>query len=247
MQDLDYAEMLEIPVSTVTVTKKKSFFRRKEQPPRDDLKERVVDSVNERVGAYVEGEDLSDPPAPAKRSKKSLRFGKDRESVVLFGEVAAVCLIAMAIFLTNIFMPNSAINTFISSIVNPTEEVSEPDYSDFTLSSVVGVNSDADVVLSDDGILSFTAEGTVYPVCDGAIASITLQNDSYVVKIAHTSNFSSVITGLTDVYSSVGEKVYGNLPFAYSDGKGEVTVSLYNGDSLINGVTLSGTVPVWKS
>ncbi len=244
MQDLDYAEMLEIPVSTVTVTKKKSFFRRKEQP-RDDLKERVVSSVNERVGAYVEGEDLSDPPK--KQSEKSLRFGKDRESAVLFGEIAAVCLIAMAIFLTNIFMPNSAINTFISSLVNPAEEVVEPDYSQLTLSSVVGVNSQADVVMSDDGILSFTAEGTVYPVCDGTVASVVAQNDTYIVKIAHTSNFSSVVTGLTNVYQSVGDKVYGNLPFAYSNGQGEVTVSLFDGEELISGVTLSGTVPVWKS
>lgn len=244
MQDLDYAEMLEIPVSTVTVTKKKSFFRRREQPG-DNLKERVVDSVNERVGAYVEGEDLSDPPA--KQSKKSIKFGKDRESAILFGEVAAVCLIAMAIFLTNIFMPNSAINTFISSIVNPTEEVSEPGYSELTLSSVVGDTSEADVVLSDEGVICFTARGTVYPVCDGAISAITAQDGSYIVKIAHTSSFSSVITGLTDVYVSVGDKVYGNLPFAYSGGESEVTVSLYNGDALIDGVTLSGTVPVWKS
>lgn len=244
MQDLDYAEMLEIPASTVTVTKKKSFFRRKEQP-RDDLKERVVDSVNERVGAYVEGEDLSDPPA--KKSAKSLKFGKDKESAVLFGEIAAVCLIAMAIFLTNIFMPNSAINTFISSLVNPAEEVAEPSYSELTLSSVVGSGSQADVVMSDEGILSFTASGAVYPVCNGEVASVTAQDGAYIVKIAHTSSFSSVITGLTNVYYGAGDKVYGNLPFAYSDGAGEVTVALYDGETLIDGISLSGTVPVWKS
>ncbi len=244
MQDLDYAEMLEIPAGTVTVTKKRSFFRRREQP-REDLKERVVDSVNERVGAYVEGENLSDPPQ--KQSGKSIKFGRDRESTVLFCEMAAVCLIAMAIFLTNIFMPNSAINTFISSLVNPTKEVAEPQYNELTLSSVVGANSAADVVLADNGILSFTAEGAVYPVCDGTVASVTAaQNDTYVVKISHTSDFTSVITGLTNVYSGVGEKVCGNLPFAYSSGENEVTVSLYSGEELLSGITLSGAVPVWK-
>ena len=67
-QELDYAEMLEIPVSTVNVVKKKSFFKRRrpakteqEQLP-EDLKERVVESVNERVGAYVYSEDVSEPP-----------------------------------------------------------------------------------------------------------------------------------------------------------------------------------------
>ena len=153
MQDLDYAEMLEIPASTVTVTKKKSFFRRREQLPRDDLKERVVDSVNERVGAYVEGEDLSDPPE--KTAKNSIKFGKDRESIILFSEIAAVCLIAISIFLTNIFMPTSAINTFISSLVNPVEETSEPSYNELALSSVVGSFSDAEVTASENGIITF--------------------------------------------------------------------------------------------
>lgn len=248
MQELDYAEMLEIPVSTVTVTKKKSFFRRKEQPPRDDLKERVVDSVNERVnervGAYVEAEDLTDPPA---KPVKAIKFGKDRESVILFSEIAAVCLIAMAIFLTNILMPNSAINTFLSSIFNPVQETYEPSYTDFTLSSVVSTYSDADVYISDDGILTFTAKGTVYPVCNGTVASITEQNGTYIVKIAHTSTFSSVITGLTNVYSAEGDKVKANLPFAYSNGNAEVSVSLYDGNTLLDCLTLSGVVPVWKS
>lgn len=250
MQELDYAEMLEIPVSTVTVTKKRSFFRRKEQPPRDDLKERVVDSVNERVneraGAYVEAEDLTDPPAPAK-PVRAIRFGGDRERVILFSEIAAVCLIAMAIFLTNILMPNSAINTFLSSILNPVQETFEPDYSDITLTSVVSSFSDADVYISDEGILTFTAKGTVYPVCDGTVSSITEQDGSYIVKIAHTSTFSSVITGLTTVYSAKGDQVKANLPFAYSNGNLEVSVSLYNGNTLLNCLTLSGIVPVWKS
>ncbi len=245
MQDLDYAEMLEIPASTVTVTKKKSFFRRREQLPRDDLKERVVDSVNERVGAYVEGEDLSDPPE--KTAKNSIKFGKDRESIILFSEIAAVCLIAISIFLTNIFMPTSAINTFISSLVNPVEETSEPSYNELALSSVVGSFSDAEVTVSENGIITFTAAGTVYPVCDGKVSEITLQNDSYVVKIAHTSTFSSVITGIDTVYCSVGDSVKGNLPFAYTDGEGEVSVALYDGEELIDGLTLSGAVPVWKS
>lgn len=244
MQELDYAEMLEIPVSTVTVTKKKSFFRRKEQLPRDDLKERVVDSVNERVGAYVEAEDLTDPPA---KPAKAISFGRDRESVILFGEIAAVCIIAMAIFLTNIFMPNSAINTFLSSIFSPVQQTYEPDYAEFTLTSVVSSFSDADIYISDDGILTFTAEGTVYPVCDGTVSSITEQNGTYIVKIAHTSKFSSVISGLDTVYSATGDSVKANLPFAYSKGNGEVSVSLYDGNTLLDCLTLSGVVPVWKS
>lgn len=247
MQELDYAEMLEIPVSTVTVTKKKSFFRRKEKPQTsEEIKERVVDSVNERVGAFVEAEDLTDPPRPQKQHK-ALKFVKDKESVVLFSEIAAVCVIAVAIFLTNIFMPTSAINTFITTIFNPTKEASEPKYTEFTLSSVVSSFSDADVMISDDGVITFSEAGTVYPVCDGKVTSITGQNGQYVVKIAHSSTFSSVITGLDTVYFAEGDAVKANLPFAYTDGNGEVCVSLYNGNNLLNCLALSGTVPVWKS
>lgn len=246
MQELDYAEMLEIPVSTVTVTKKKSLFRRREQPAaRDDLKERVVDSVNERVGAYVEAEDLSDPPKAEKKPRVS--FKKDRGSVVLISEIAAVCLIALAIFLTNVFMPNSAINTFIASVKNPAQEASEPSYSEFTLSPVVGASSEADIVISDDGVMSFMARGAVYPVCDGTVETIVENDGTYMVKIAHTSAFSSVITGLTNVYAQSGESVRSNLPFAYSDGSGEVSVALYDGSVLLNCYTLSGVLPVWKS
>lgn len=241
MQELDYAEMLEIPVNTVNVTKKKSFLKRKET--RDDMKDRVVDSVNERVGAYVEAENLTDPPAKSAR----ISFKRDRESIILISEIAAVFVLALTIFLTNIFMPTSAINTFIGSLRNSDKQVSEPTYSELKLSSVVGSYSDAEVVIADNGVLSVTTEGCVYPVCDGTVSSVEQLNGGYVVKINHTSTFSSVISGLTDVYSEVGATVKGNLPVGYSDGSGEVKVCLYDGETMLNNFTLNGEIPVWKS
>ncbi|MDE6691697.1 MAG: hypothetical protein K2K04_06980, partial [Clostridia bacterium] len=55
-QGLEYAQMLEIPVSTVSVVKKKSLFGRRAKPA-DDLKNRVVESVNELLdgGAATAG------------------------------------------------------------------------------------------------------------------------------------------------------------------------------------------------
>ena len=49
---IDYAEMLEIPVNTLNVTKKRGKKRRGEA---EDLKERALGSVNEKV-AEAEGE-----------------------------------------------------------------------------------------------------------------------------------------------------------------------------------------------
>lgn len=248
-QELDYAEMLEIPVNTVNVVKKKglNLFKRKtekEQPQEEELKDMVVENVNERMGAYVYAEDVSDPP---KEEKKRLNFlSKDKGTVVLISELAAACALAVAIFLTNLFMPSSLINTFVGTLGAGAAET-EPAYTDFTLTSVVSDFSDAEITVAENGVLSFTAKGAVYPVCKGKIASVTENDGVYTVQIAHTSTFSSVITGLTQVYSEKGAEVAANLPFGYSDGNGEVKVSMYDGETLLNCYKLSGAVPVWNS
>ena len=245
-EGLEYAQMLEIPVSTVNVVKKKSLFSRKAKPA-DDLKDRVVDSVNERLGeipetetenlGFVQTEDLTEP---VKTKKKMGVAGK-----VIIAETAAACLLAAGIFLTNVFVPDTAINTFMGSLTAVKKK--EAGYKDFTLTSVVSDLSEADIAVSDEGVIHFTQKATVYPVCDGEVASVTKTDGLYTVKIAHTSKFTSVITGLDTVYTSVGESVKANLPFGYSEGKNEVRVSMYDGDTLLNCYTLSGAVPVWNS
>ncbi len=244
MNELEYAQMLEIPVSTVNVVKKRSLFSRKPKPA-DDLKDRVVESVNDRLGepdyvgnGYVATEDLTAPPEQPKKSKGVA--GK-----ILIAEAAAACLIAAGIFLTNVFVPNTAINTFMGSLTAVKEK--EAAYNEITLTSVVSELSDAEIAVTDDGVIHFTEKATVYPVCDGEIASVSQAEGAYTVKIAHTSKFSSVITGLDTVYAKVGDNVKANLPFAYSNGEKEVRVSMYDGDTLLNCYTLSGAVPVWNS
>ncbi len=248
-QGLEYAQMLEIPVSTVSVVKKKSLFSRKAKPA-DDLKDRVVESVNDRLGGdgeqpeqfyeangYVETEDLT---APVKPKKKMGIAGK-----IIIAETAAACLLAAGIFLTNVFVPNTAINTFMGGLTAVKEK--EASYNQFKLTSVVSELSDADVAVTDDGVIHFTQKAAVYPVCDGEVASVTKTDSLYTVKIAHTSKFVSVITGLDTVYAAEGDEVKSNLPFAYSEGKNEVRVSMYDGDTLLKCYTLSGAVPVWNS
>lgn len=252
--------MLEIPVSTVKVTKKESIFKRKspaktEKPvpvPQDDLKELVVESVNERVGAYVYSEDLSEPPKPEKKHRKEKREKAPetpvsrRSGTIIMCELVAICLIATAIFLTNIFMPSSVINTFLSSF-SKTAEPAEPTYKELKLSPVVSELSDADVNISDGGVITFTAKTGVYPVCAGTVTSVAGENGLYTVQINHTSTFKSVITGVSSVYYGKNDKVAANIPVAYSDGKNEVKITMYDGDTLLDCYTLSGEVPVWNS
>ena len=242
MEQLDYAEMLEIPVNTVNVTKKRSIFKRKQknQPQEDNIKERVVESVNERVGAYVISEDVSDPPKPEKLKTVGKR---DKKSIILWTEAALVGIIALAIFVTNLLVPSTVINTFISSFSKTTEE--ELVYSQFKLSSVVNDFSEAEVTLSEDGVLCYTAEGSVYPVCDGTVASVTETDGVYTMEIKHTSTFTSKITGLNNAYSAVGTKVESNIPVGYSDGNAEVRVTLYDNGNVLTCIKLDNETPVW--
>lgn len=243
-EQLDYAEMLEIPVNTVNVTKKKNIFKRKQKAqPQDDFKERVVESVNERMGAYVISEDVSDPPKPEKI--KAVAGGKhDKRNVILWTEAALAAVIAIGIFVINLLMPSTVINTFLNSFSKPVKE--EPVYSQLALSSIVGDFSDAEVALSENGVLSVTAKGSVYAVCDGTVSKIEEADGAYTMEIAHTSTFKSVITGLNAAYSAVGTKVEQNIPVGYSDGQIEVKVTLYDNGVALNCIALNGETPVWK-
>lgn len=244
-EELDYAQMLEIPVNTVNVVKKRSLFPKKSKKE-TDLKDEVVEKVNEREGerfdpsaSFVSAENISEEPLQISESKKGIA-GK-----IILAEAVAACLIAAGIFLTNIFVPDTVINTFMGSLT--AVEETEAAYTDFTLTSPVSELSDAEIAVSAAGVITFTDKTAVYPVCDGEISEVTESDGLYTVKIAHTSTFSSVITGLTNVYSSVGEEVASNLPFAYSSGENEVSVSMYDGETLLNCYTLSGAVPVWNA
>lgn len=246
-EELDYAEMLEIPVSTVNVVKKKSILRKKGKRPAeqsDDLKAKLLESVNERVGASVYSEDLTEIPKPSKRNAVAVKQNA-KESKFVFAEGVLVALIAIGIFVTNLLLPNTVINTFLNSFSPVSAE--EPAYTQFKLTSVVSDFSDAEVGLTDSGVIHFTAKGSVYPVCEGKVKSITQNNGLYTVEIAHTSTFISVVTGLTNVYSAEGSAVKSNVPLGYSDGENEVRVSMFDNQNLLNCYTLSGVVPVWKS
>ena len=242
-EQLDYAQMLEIPVSTVNVVKKKSLFKKKNKPS-SDIKDMVVESVNGRVGdTYVTAENLGGydfTQAQTVTRPKESAAGK-----IVMAEASAACLIAAGIFVTNILVPNTVINAFMGNLTAIKEK--EASYKDFTLTSVVSELSDAEVAVSSDGVIHFTDKTSVYPVCGGEVTSVVRENGLYTVKIAHTSEFTSVFTGLDTVYVNKGDSVRSNIPFAYSEGNNEVRVCMYEGDVLLNDYTLYGVVPVWNS
>ena len=312
-EEIEYAEMLEIPVSTVNVVKKKNRRVRGKNAP--NLKERLISRVNNRVGdpdysraapadalaqdplyaaaenaaledaaqnsplpesevnayAYSDGGErmdtvlLSDEPAEKGwRKKKKLRFSEEdaafegelsenesgryamktpserRSGVFLTVEFALACALCGTIFLTNVFVPQSAINTFFRSLMPAAAEKADTRvYSDFTLTSIVSELSDAEITVSPTGVLIFTDECCVYPAVDGKVASVLKNSDgTYDVKISHTDSFYGVIGGLDYVYYQTGDKVYANVPVGYSKGETAVRVMMYSGDELLNCYTV---------
>ncbi len=297
-EEIEYAEMLEIPVSTVNVVRKKRGRGRKAKAAavQPDLKESVIAQVNDKllenapkddkitadaelfaesansagelhigdvperidtVRLYstsdkpfasmddLEGQDyafLSDDLEEGGRyalneEHKTETRAEKRLRIALGAEFAVACALCGAIFLTNVFMPNSAINTFFRTLGENTTTAQTDDrqYTDFTLSSVVSELSDTELTLSDTGVLSFTDACCVYPAADGKVSAVTLEEDgTYTLKIAHSDSFTGVFNGLETVYYAVGDEVKANIPVAFSGGETEVQVTMYSDGALLN-------------
>lgn len=242
-EPIDYAEMLEIPVSTLNVTKKRS--RKKREP---DLKERAVAAANERAEERgPEAAPLAEPAAPA-AEENVVDYGegavpeqkprkKFLDSKLLVAEFAAVIGLVALILLTNVFWQDSAINTFFAGLVDPQPEavqtVDDRVYSELTLGSVVSDES-VGCAVSEEGILSFTAECSVYAPYGGTVTNVSQGEDGlFTVEVGHTASFSSVFSGLTYAYATAGETVYPTIPLGYSDGSAAVSVALYDAGTLI--------------
>ena len=240
-EELDYAEMLEIPVETVTVKHRESKKRAKEPDLQEQLVEQVNEHMEENDPAYAESKPIARESKPAgKRAKIARR--------IVLAEFIAVCALCAAIFLTNIFMTDSAINTFVRGLFNGNAATADTRvYSDFTLSPVVNEFTDVEITVSETGVMSFTAKCHVYAPCAGTVKSVSGAVDTgYTIEIEHSENFSSIISGLDYAYVAAGETVYGNLAIGYSDGDGEVRVMFYGEGTLLNCYTVNGSDLAWS-
>lgn len=293
-EEIEYAEMLEIPVSTVNVVHKTNKRKKRKAEPqaRDarpaftpenpNLKEKVIARVNDKLdsepdqitadaalfaeSANSEGKlDLDYAPESidtvrlysaddvlpnfeSDETDENFENGRGRYAlnyenptpkgvrIALGVEFAAMCALCGAIFLTNVFMPGSAINTFFRAL-NTTQQAAADDrkYTDFTLSAVVSDLSDTELTLSETGILSFTDECCVYPAADGKVSEIVkTESGAYRIKLAHSDTFTGVIDGLDHVYYAVGDEVKANVPVGYTMGETEVQVTMYSEGTLLN-------------
>ncbi len=244
-EELNYAEMLEIPVETVTVNKREKKHKYREP----ELSEQVVEQVNGRMEEA--GDPLFAESRPIEREAKPQGKKEKRARRIIIGEFVAVCALCAAIFLTNIFLPESAINTFVRGLFGgdsaAAEEADMRAYSDFTLTPIVNDYEEVELTVGETGELSFTAACAVYAPCNGTVFSVSGDETAgYTVEIKHSDQFHSVISGLDDLYVAEGDSVYGNIAFAYSDGEGPVRVSFYSEGEILNCYSVSGNEIAWN-
>ncbi|MBD5636656.1 MAG: M23 family metallopeptidase [Clostridia bacterium] len=254
--EIDYAEMLEIPVETVTVRKRESRKPR-QQTENGDLSEQLVAEVNERMEGAPEEEPATEAEAidpnfaeskQIARSEKPKKAKKPWAKKLLIGELAAVVGLCAVIFFTNIFMTNSAINTFVRGLFqgNNASAADTREYSDFKLTPVVNDTVDTALTVSETGVLSFTANCSVYSPASGTVKKVNGAKDTgYTVEIKHSEKFSTIISGLDTVYLAEGDKVMNTLPIGYTDGDGAVNVMMYSGDKLLSCYSAENNKLAW--
>lgn len=233
-EELDYAEMLEIPVETVTV-KRREKKKKGEEP---DLQEQLVEQVNDRM----QEEDPTYAESTLIEREERIPRKRGIAKMVLIGEFIAVCLLCATIFFTNIFMSDSAINTFVRGLFQGNAASADMrTYQEFDLSPVVNDYVDAEIAVSETGVMSFTAKCSVYAPCAGTVVAVNGSEESgYTVELKHSDSFSTIMSGLSSVYVAQGEGARANLPLGYSDGEGEVRVMFYSNGTLLNCYSVDG-------
>lgn len=251
-EEMEYAEMLEIPVSTVNVVKKKN--KRKDKK---ELQASLISQINEkieqdkrdfsRIENIETAEDDGVQTVVLERAPVPMKNAKNVENALLKAEFALACALCGGIFLTNVFMPNSAINVFFRSLGGAQEQTMEKRYDEFALASVLGENSDVEITLSPTGVLTFTQKGFVYPAHNGTVANVDRSQDgTYQITVDYSSDFCGVFSGLSTVYYQAGESVKANIPVGYSGGETGVSVRLYSDGELLNCFTLDDeNKPTW--
>lgn len=262
-EKLQYASMLEIPVSTCSVTVKegrKTLRRKKKEVNPDTVKEKLISKVN----LVQESQDLSVKEFSEnvldtqddqtitdlnERATVKSKVKKPRSKLSVIGvQFIIIGVLVATIFLTNAFYPDSGINVFMREVFGSgsgVEQVDERSYDQFA--PVLALDDQASISLSD-GIINFTGESSVYSPCDGTVLWVsTMEDGSFSLEIAHSTNFSTVINGLEHVYVGNGDKVFSNVPVGYSAENGGNLCFKDSAGNLIEDYRLVEQSVVWEA
>ena len=232
---MEYAEMLGMEVSSCDVYVKPKKTRKKKE-----LKDDVIKKVNEPEVANAEfGEFGTDIPVRSNgEKKKKFRFD------VVYAEGVAVFLLAVTILLTNIFWENSGMNRLFKSAFGDGQTVQTDTRTNVNFNAQ-SPSGEMEVTL-DKGVMVFSGKGSLYPVCDGKVASVVEEDGKYTITLKHSDVFKTVISGVDFVYADQGDDVFKYVPVCYVNG-GDAKVSMYNKDLLVTNYAVEGGSIVWES
>lgn len=258
----EYAEMLRTMASSCDVVVKPAKRARKKK----DVKEEIVTKVNDEVAASeVKAADELPFKEEAfgeeeiiKRPKKRFSFfGKKKTETtekpaekkgrfkfdIVYAEGIAAFALVVAILLTNIFWENSGMNTFFKKAFSPAQVTTDArSYNSFNAQSP---SSSLDGKV-EDGVMTFSGKGALYPVCDGKVSSVKQSDDGkYEITIAHSGSFKTVISGVDYSYCDENEEVFKYIPVCYLNG-GEAKVYMYNDDALVTNYVLENGSIIWS-
>ena len=264
-EKLQYAKMLDMPVtSTVTHKKqKKSFFKKMKKIDEEKIKESVIDKVNAEnqetmlnktdeisdINSEVKEtilstktDDVMDDSVTSRVTKKRKEKKRFKWNVIAT-QLSVIAVLSLGILVTNALMPNSGLNVFFEQVFGTGESVDVRTYDEFTLKFHP---SNSSSLTLENGVVSIGEVGSIYAPCDGVVVNASLGEDGkYTVEISHSQNFKSVISGLDRVYASKDGKILKNIPVGYLS-EGKATVCFYHGDdAVIVNFTLSDDAVVW--
>lgn len=235
-EKLQYAEMLNIPVNTSTITYKphrKSLFKKKKDA--DKIKDELISKINADVtadssqtqpelkavsaaGEQTVKDDEHAAPQSYTPTVSIVKEKKKRREIkvnVIGVELAVIGVLAAIICLTSALVPTSGLNVFFKEVFSSSQSQASDKrtYGDFQ--AALPVSSDS--LKIENGIMTISGGSTVYSPCDGKVTELNFNKETkkYDMVITHNDNFKTVLKGVDYAYSEIGGSVFSNIPVAY--------------------------------
>ncbi len=260
-EKLQYASMLEIPVSTCSVSSvkpKRKRFTRKKKVNDEQIKEQLLQKINEQDSfeeqnfsqseSVEEQAELSVAPSDIEQPESTVNVRQSKpkkKGLGLVGvQLAIIGVLIVTIFLTNAVYENSGINVFLRGVFGTeTASIDNREFDDFTPIISMGDNYELKI---EEGVISFAGEGSVYSACDGVVTSVIKgEDDKFSLEIMHSPNFKSIISGVERVYVKEGDTVFAKIPVGYLEPDGATMCFTGTDGEVISDYQIIDDMVVW--
>ena len=268
-EKLQYAKMLDIPVSTCNVTykpPKKRWFKFKRKIKDEQVKEKLLEKINAEneevspVDTVEPLENLEQDVAPVVQPLGEEEVVQVDNEEPIVDTVSTVSVTErklkkktrIGVIGIQLCVIGALVATvFLTSAFYPGASIATffGDVFGTAKEEAVLVYNDFSPVIANgslkDGSVVVSGKASVYSPCNGTISEVTLlSNGKYAVTVTHSPVFSTVISGLDLIYGQASEEVVSNIPlgFVFS---GDVAITFYNGDDMITDFSLETGTVVW--